>query len=108
MLKYTNQSTKFCYQKALEAEQQADNARLPSDRTFWLDVQKRWLGLAVNADYCERLAAFIADLQQRHKQPVCPACDVAMRIKRLRCTSDRTSEYHYECPACEAKQTVVD
>jgi hypothetical protein len=108
MLKASNRSAKFCYLKALEAEQQADNARMLSDREFWLNIQKRWLGLAVNADFCERLAAFVANLQQRHRQPVCLACDVPMRIGQLRCSSHRTTEYHYECPACAAKQTVVE
>src|SRR5262249_21896284 len=108
MLKPTNEEAKLCYQRALEAARRADNARLPADREFWLNTQKRWLSLAAYAQYRERIATFVADLQQRHKRPVCSPCDAPMRVKQVRCRNDKQTEYHYECITCGAKQTIVE
>jgi hypothetical protein len=37
-----------------------------------------------------------------------PDCDVLMHISRMRCRSDKSTEYHYECIHCEAKQVIVE
>jgi len=108
MLKPTSQNVKICYEKALAAAQQAANARKAADRKFWLDRERQWLKLATYYEYSGRLTAFIGELRSAPKQPICSACDVLMGIRRLHCRSDGSTEYHYECPGCEAKQTVVD
>src|SRR5262245_22695164 len=108
MLKPTSQNAKFCYDQALEAEQRAENAQNWVDRNFWQTRQRHWLAMAASYDYTERIAAFVANLRQRHRQPVCAACHVPMRIRQLRCRDARATEYQYECPACEIKQTIVE
>jgi len=108
MLKATSEEVKLCYERALEAERQANNARTPADSEFWLNTQKRWLCLAAHAQYREQIATFVADLQQRHRRPVCSPCDAPMRVKQVRCRNDKQTEYHYECTTCGAKQTIVE
>src|SRR5262249_61263032 len=108
MLKPASQNTKFCYERARAAGQNAADARKPADQDFWLERERQWLNFATYYEYSERLTAFIGELRSIPKQPICSACDVLMRIRRLHCRSDGSTEYHYECAACEAKQTIVD
>src|SRR5262245_26216022 len=107
MLKVANQSARFCYEQALKAERWTNYARTPEDREFWLNAQKRWLGLATNAEFCERIAAFVKELKHRHGQPICLSCDALMHIRQIR-GRNGSAEYHYECATCEAKQTIVE
>src|SRR5262245_14666614 len=89
------------------------DSRLPThgtaaDREFWLDRERQWMKFATYYEHSERLTAFIGELRSAPKQPICSACDVLMGVRRLDCRSDGSTEYHYECLACEAKQTVVE
>jgi len=108
MLRPANQNTRYCYEKALEAGQRAAAAREPGDREFWLERERHWLHLATSYDYQQRLSAFIAELRGLPKRPFCSVCDVPMRAKWHRCRSDGLMEFDYECPACEATQTLVE
>jgi hypothetical protein len=107
MLKPTNQNTKYCYERALEAEQKAANAQDAADRKFWLEREKHWFHLAASYDFTERVTAFIQELRNAPKTPICSNCDVSMRVSRFHSRSEGSTEYHYECPACEAKQRIV-
>jgi len=108
MLKRTNQNVKFCYERAVTAAQEAANARTPMDRNFWLDRERTWISLAASYDYQERLAGFIQELRTLPRRPICPVCDVPTRVQQFRCRRDGLLEFDYECPACEAKKTVVE
>jgi hypothetical protein len=108
MLKRTNQNAKFCYESAARAAQKAANAHTPSDRDFWLDRERHWIHLGASYDYQERLSNFIEELRTLPRRPICTACDVPMRVTRLHYRPGGLVEFNYECPACEAKQTVVE
>src|SRR5215475_5959015 len=107
MLKPANQNTKYCYGRALEAEQKAANAQNATDREFWLDREKRWFQLATSYEFTERVAAFVNELRNAPKTPICSACDVPMRVNRFHSRSEGSTEYDYECLACETKQRIV-
>ena len=108
MLKRTNQNARFCYERAIEAAQQAATARTPMDREFWLEREKQWIHLSASYNYQERLAAFNQGLRTLPKRPICSVCDLPMQAKRLQCRRTGLLEFDYECRACEAKQTVVE
>src|SRR5262245_34937139 len=108
MLKPANQNAKYCYERALEAEQKAANAQNAADRDFWLEREKHWFHLATSYEFTERVAAFIQELRNLPKMPIYSVCDVPMRVKRLHARSAGSTEYHYECPACEATQRIVE
>jgi hypothetical protein len=108
MLKPANPNAKYCNERSLAAGQKAANARNAADREFWLDRERQWLKFATYYEYSERLTAFIGELRgTQPKQPICSSCDVPMRIRRVHCRTAGSTEYHYECPACEAKQRIV-
>jgi hypothetical protein len=107
MLKPANQNAKYCYERSLAAGEKVANARNAADREFWLDRERQWLKFATYYEHSERLTAFIGGFRSTPKQPICVCCEVPMRIRQLHCHSNRSTEYSYECPACEAKQRIV-
>jgi len=108
MLRPANQNTRYCYEKALEAGQRAAAAREPGDREFWLERERHWFHLATSYDYQQRLSAFIAELRGLAQTAILFCREVPMRAKWHRCRSDSLMEFDYECPACEATQTLVE
>ena len=108
MLKPANRSAKHCYEKALEASQKATNTQNTAAREFWLEREKHWFHLATSYEFEERVAAFVRELRNAPKTPICSLCNVPMGIERLRSRSEGSTEYHYRCPTCEAKQTIVE
>jgi len=108
MLKPASQNAKFCYERALAARQRAANARKEADREFWFDRERQWLKFATYYEHSERLTAFIGEFRSTPKQPICGCCEVPMGMRQVHCRNDGSNEYNYECPACEAKQTVVE
>jgi|SRR5262245_4943099 len=108
MLQAANQDIRHCYERALEAEQRAANARNSEERRFYLDNEKRWLALAVSYEYQERLTAFLQELRGHVNAPLCPACGLPMRPKRLVQTAQRLFEFQFRCPSCGTTRTVSD
>jgi len=108
MLKRSNQYAIFCYEKALEAERQAQNAKKAFDRDFWLSRQTQWLNMATRYDYMERLQGFIDQMPAFPKRPQCTACDVQMRATRHQLRPDGLMEVQCQCPHCEQQQTIVE
>src|SRR5262245_7128132 len=104
MLKPANQNTKYCYGRALEAEQK----RAKRNRPGILVGQRRALVPTRNVLRIHGAsAAFVNELRNAPKTPTCSACDVLMRVNRFHSRSERSTEYHYECLACETKQRIV-
>jgi hypothetical protein len=103
MLKPANRSAKHCYEKALEASQKAANTQSAADQEFWLEREKHWFHLATSYEFEERVAAFVRNAP---KTPICALCDVPMGIERLRSRGEGSTEYHYRCPICGAKQLM--
>jgi hypothetical protein len=108
VLKAANQNVKYCYEQALQAEERAAQTRNPLDRQFWLDNEARWLALAASYEYQARLSDFIKEVRGFIKGPLCSACDLPMRPKRLVRSGNRLFEFQYECANCEAKETVSE
>ena len=108
MLKAANQNVKDCYEQALQAEERAAQIRNSLDRQFWLDSEARWLALAASYEYQARLSDFIKEVRGFIKSPLCSACDLPMRPKRLVHSGNGLFEFQYECANCEAKETVSE
>jgi len=106
VLKASSQNVKYCYERALEAEARADASRNPEERIFYYNCEKRWLALAASYEYQERLAAFLQELRGFVKAPICSACGLPMRPKRLAQTGQGLFEFQFKCANCETSRTA--
>ena len=108
VLKASSQNVKYCNERALEAEERADASRNPEERRFYYDCEKRWLALAASYEYQERLSAFLQELRGFLKTPLCFACGLPMRPKRLVQTSQGLFEFQFKCANCETSRTALE
>lgn|SRR5262249_41036133 len=108
VLKAANQNVKYCYERALQAEERAARARNSEERRFYLDCEARWLTLAASYDYQECLTAFLRELRGFVKSPLCSACGLPMRPKRLIQCGKGLYEFQFECVPCEVTKTVSE
>ena len=109
MLKPFNQNVRYCYERALHAEEHAAQEQNdPERQRFWLDNQARWLALVASIEYEARLLDFLKELRHYTKSPLCSVCDFPMRSKRLVASGNGLFEFQYECANCEAKETVSE
>ena len=56
------------YQHAYECNEKARKARNLEEREFYLDMERRWLSLAHQSDFTERLTRIAQDIARRYKQ----------------------------------------
>ncbi len=65
----------------------------------------RWLHLtSIKRGFSD----FIKEVRGFIKSPLCSACDLPMRPKRLVHSGNGLFEFQYECANCEAKETVSE
>jgi hypothetical protein len=106
VLKAENPDAQRCYENALEARGRAQKARDPLDRGFYLAAEQRWLRLAESFQYSARLSVFLKQPRNLPNYPICATCDVPMWMRKMDFAGGQIL-YHYECPACEATETVT-
>jgi hypothetical protein len=107
VLKAVSENVKYCYEQALRAETRAAQEQNdPMRQRFWLDSEARWLALAASYQYQARLSVFIKEMRGFIKSPLCSACDLPMRPKRIVQSGNGLFEIQYECANCEAMRTV--
>src|SRR5262245_64517716 len=67
MLEQQSDLIRSCYDRAARAKEAADQARFPSDREFFLGVERKWLGLADSQAFADRIGSYL--LSQRTQTP---------------------------------------
>ena len=107
MLKQTNPKTRYCYERALEAQSRARKATDTFARDEFLASEVRWLKLTESYELSERLTHFLERPPAFPKHPECQNCHVPMWLVEIQSTCKK-SEYFYECKVCDAKVTVTD
>jgi len=56
------------YQHAFECHEKARKARNSAEREFFLDMERRWLSLAHQSDFAERMTRIAQDIARRYKK----------------------------------------
>jgi hypothetical protein len=68
MLQNLNSEISECYQHALENRRWADESRDPGTKQDFLAVERRWLQLAHNYEFAQRLSNFAEPFRRRKRQ----------------------------------------
>jgi hypothetical protein len=73
MLQNLSNEIRECYQHAEDCRRRADQATDPSTKEHYLAMEQRWLGLAHNYDFAERLSHFTDPFRKRNRTTVKPS-----------------------------------
>jgi hypothetical protein len=64
MLQLQRADRRHAYEKAAEANERAQSATDEQLRTFWRDMEAKWLDLAGSSQFVERLNAYLKSIRQ--------------------------------------------
>lgn len=104
MLKASNPSARYCYERALAARERAVEAKHPEDRLFYFEAEARWLKLAESYELSGRASQFIASRSSR--RPSCSTCTGAMLLAEVQVLRGGV-EYRYECRECDSNIYIM-